>query len=57
MDAVDLLRKTKHQENIEQLKLIARDISNLGKNQKRKAKSSVISNVIIPSSNCFVQIF
>jgi ribosomal protein L13E len=28
---VDLLRKTKHQENIEQLKPIARDISNLGK--------------------------
>jgi hypothetical protein len=34
---VDLLRKTKHQENIGQLKPIARDISNLGKKSEKES--------------------
>ena len=35
---IDLLRKTKNPENVEQLKPIAKDILNLRKKQKRKTK-------------------
>ena len=35
---IDLVRKTKNTENVEQLKPIAKDILNLRKKQKRKAK-------------------
>ena len=35
---IDLVRKTKNTENVEQLKPIAKDILNLRKKQKRKTK-------------------